>query len=183
MAVELELKASANALAGFRPLWDQWDLHLGINVSPQTVFDPRLETALAGYPAERIMVEITEHDVVEDYEKLGEALAPLRARGMKVAVDDAGSGYASLRHILKLKPDVIKLDVSLTRDIDGDPMRFALAAAIVEFARQVGCVIIAEGIETEAEKAVLIRLGVHQGQGFLLARPGSLDALAARLGA
>lgn len=90
------------------------------------------------------------------------------------AVDDAGSGYASLRHILRLKPDIIKLDIDLTRAIDLDPARRALAAALVTFADKIGAIIVAEGIETASELDTLRELGVTYGQGYHLARPGPL---------
>src|SRR5680860_1166800 len=88
-------------------------------------------------------------------------------------IDDAGAGFASLRHVLGLHPDAVKLDLSLTRDIDRDPVRRALAASLVTFAREIGAAIVAEGIETRAELEALRALGVTHGQGYLLARPGS----------
>ena len=86
-------------------------------------------------------------------------------------VDDAGAGFASLRHVLGLSPDVIKLDLSLTRDIDSDPVRRALAASLVAFAREIGAAIVAEGIETGGELETLRALGVTHGQGYYIARP------------
>src|SRR5579883_505846 len=151
----LELKAIRNSLSGYKEVWRYGSLHLGLNSSPQTIVKGGLLETLDNYPAEQIMLEITEHDHVENYDELHRALAPLRKRGVKIAVDDAGSGYASMRHILNLSPDVIKLDVSLTRGIDADRMRRALASALIEFADQTGCEIVAEGIETEAELQTL----------------------------
>lgn len=89
--------------------------------------------------------------------------------------DDAGAGYSSLQHILQLKPDTIKLDLSLTRAVDVDPARRALATALIFFARETGMRIVAEGIETEAELQMLKELGVNMGQGYLLGRPGPLE--------
>ncbi len=88
-------------------------------------------------------------------------------------VDDAGAGFASLKHIVDLKPDVIKLDLSLVRDIDTDPLRRALAASLLAFADEIGAGIIAEGVETYGELEALRSLGVKHGQGYLLARPGT----------
>jgi EAL domain-containing protein (putative c-di-GMP-specific phosphodiesterase class I) len=124
---------------------------------------------------DRIVLEITEHEAVEDYAALAEALAPLRERGARVAVDDVGAGYASLRHALQLAPDMVKMDISLTRDIDRDPARRALASALISFAEETDMTIVAEGIETVAELDALLELGVRYGQGFFLARPAPLD--------
>jgi EAL domain-containing protein (putative c-di-GMP-specific phosphodiesterase class I) len=104
-------------------------------------------------------------------------LEPLRRKGMKLAVDDAGSGYASFRHILKLKPDVIKLDISLIKKIDSDSCSRALAAALIRFAEETGSHIVAEGVETQAELDVLRELKVDKVQGFLLGRPMPIGQL------
>ena len=129
---------------------------------------------LDGYPAQRLVLELTEHAVVQDYASLQVALHPLRQRGVRVAIDDAGAGYASMRHILQVRPDIIKLDMSLTRGIDQDFQRRAMASALIAFARETGSVIVAEGVETEAELAQLKRLGAANAQGFLLGRPKPL---------
>lgn len=121
-----------------------------------------------------MVLEITEHDIIEDYEALSEKLEPLRQEGLRIAVDDAGAGYASFRHILRLLPDVIKLDMSLTRDLDSDITRRSLAASLVSFARETGARLVAEGVETQAELDALKRLGVDKAQGFHLYQPLSL---------
>nr|WP_247655455.1 EAL domain-containing protein [Stutzerimonas frequens] len=97
---------------------------------------------------------------------------------MRLAVDDAGAGYASFRHILKLKPDVIKLDASLIRNVDSDTGCRALAAALIRFAEETGCKVVAEGVETQEELAMLRRLEVNKAQGYLLGRPAPLGPLA-----
>jgi EAL domain-containing protein (putative c-di-GMP-specific phosphodiesterase class I) len=102
------------------------------------------------------------------------ALAPLRARGTRIAIDDAGAGFASLRHTLHIAPDIVKLDMSLTRGIDADRTKRALAAAMVSFAEEVGFALVAEGIETREELEALRELGVAFGQGFFMAEPGPL---------
>ncbi len=117
------------------------------------------------------MLEITEHEAVEDYDSLIDALQDLRAQGVRVAIDDAGAGFASMRHTLQIAPDIVKLDLSLTHGIDSDHARQALATALVSFAEEMGITIVAEGIETEAQLAKLIDLGVRYGQGFYLAEP------------
>jgi len=173
----LELRAIRSALGGYRSLWKRGPLYLGLNASPQTIAKGAILDAMHGFPSERIILEITEHDHVEDYDELTQALAPLRAQGVKIAIDDAGSGYASMRHILNIQPDFIKLDISLTRDIDTDRMQRAMARALIEFGRETDTRIVAEGIETEAEMKTLKDLGVHAAQGYLLSHPVPIEQL------
>jgi EAL domain-containing protein (putative c-di-GMP-specific phosphodiesterase class I) len=177
LKTKLELKSMRKALDEFQPVWKRGALYLNLNSSPQTIIDGRLIRLLPGGLAERVTIEITEHDHVEDYEQLRRALEPLRLAGVRIAIDDAGSGYASMRHILNIAPDFIKLDTSLTRAIDRDSMRRALAAALIAFGRQTKCDIVAEGVETEAELATLRELGVHAAQGFHLGRPLAVESL------
>ncbi|MBV8960015.1 MAG: EAL domain-containing protein, partial [Actinobacteria bacterium] len=150
---------------------------LAINVSPTTAMTGELAQLLARYPQERLVLELTEHAQVDDYDRLLEALTRLRSRGVCLAVDDAGAGFASLHHILLLSPDIIKLDISLVRDIHEDPVKRALACSLVTFAREIGSTIIAEGIETPDELATLADLGVPWGQGYHLGRPAPLPVL------
>jgi EAL domain-containing protein (putative c-di-GMP-specific phosphodiesterase class I) len=96
----------------------------------------------------------------------------------RIAVDDAGAGFASLRHIAELRPQIVKLDMQLVRNVHRDPAREALVAGMVHFAAESGCELIAEGIESEPERTALARLGVQLGQGFLLGRPDALTAVA-----
>ncbi len=154
---------------------------LSVNVSPGTAVSDAFRHLLESLPSERIILEITEHAQIEDYEVLDEVLRWLRRRGGRVAVDDAGAGFASLRHILALAPDIIKLDISLTRNIDSDGARHALARALITFAEDIQAMMIAEGIETQGELEALRELGVEYGQGFHLARPARLDAVTSRM--
>jgi EAL domain-containing protein (putative c-di-GMP-specific phosphodiesterase class I) len=149
-------------------------VYLSINASPQTAMSAGLADVLSGDVARRVQLEITEETGVDDYEGLEAALLTLRERDVRIAIDDAGAGYASLRHILRLTPDVIKLDMTLVRGIDTDTARAALASSLVSFASRVGATIVAEGVETQAELDTLADLGVDAVQGFLLARPGEL---------
>nr|WP_269204995.1 EAL domain-containing protein [Motilibacter aurantiacus] len=149
---------------------------LSINVTPSVAASPGLARALEGQPLDTLVLELTEHERVDDYRGLLEHLAPLRARGLRLAVDDAGAGFASMRHVLALSPEFIKLDMSLIRDVHLDPTRHALAAALTTFARHTGAFLVAEGIETAEELDCLRALGVTHGQGYFLGRPGSLDA-------
>jgi EAL domain-containing protein (putative c-di-GMP-specific phosphodiesterase class I) len=174
LGADLELAAVEVALSQLDIVPE--DMFVSINVSPQYLADGLLNTVLSGRHARRIVVELTEHAKVDDYEPLLECVSMLRARGVRAAVDDAGAGFASLQHILRLGPDLIKLDLSLTRDIDADPVRRALASSLVTFAFDVGAEIVAEGIETSSEQQALSSLGVGMGQGYHLGRPGPLPA-------
>ena len=173
---DLELAAVGLALRSLSDLPP--DAYLALNVSPASVLSGRLDDAFRSVPANRIVLEITEHQMVETYDGIEAALRTLRRRGVRIAVDDAGAGYASFRHILRLRPDVIKLDMTLTRDVDTDPSRRALASALIGFARETASAIVAEGVETAGELATLRRLGVRAAQGYHLGRPAPLSDLA-----
>lgn len=176
MGVELELAAIATALSGL-PLLPA-PLYLAINASPATVVDARFAQTLAQIPLERLVLEITEHDAIAEVVTINTALAPLRAGGARLAVDDAGAGYSGLQQILALKPDLIKLDRALIKDIHRDPAKRSLATALASFAHATGSKIIAEGVETDAELAMLRMAGVDNVQGYLLGRPMSLGEAA-----
>ncbi|MDP8970307.1 MAG: EAL domain-containing protein [Actinomycetota bacterium] len=169
-------------IAAVRAAWSHLDeipadLYLSVNASPQTVVTSEFQELFQRRGAQRLVVELTEHAPVEDYRALEDALLGLRSRGARLAVDDAGAGYASLRHILRLDPDLIKLDISLTRGIDHDDRRRALACALIPFAEQIGAAITAEGIETRQELEALRVLGVAYGQGYFLAPPAPVPLL------
>lgn len=168
---KLEFAALAAALRRSAKL--PGDLYVSFNVSPQTCLDARLPTLIrrSGLPLGRIVLELTERLAVADYAQLRTALEPLRRDGVRLAVDDAGSGFASMRHILQLSPDIIKLDRILIAGIDTDPGLRALAAAMTGFARQIGAQIVAEGIETLAELRTVTQLGMTSAQGYLLGHP------------
>lgn len=180
LAVELELTAIRAALSVLPSLPD--DIYLAINVSPETVLSGKLARDLNDAALPRIMLEITEHAEVPSYERLMEELRPLRERGMRLAVDDAGAGYSGLQHILQLQPDLIKLDMALTRNVDLDPARRALAAALISFARDTNCVIVAEGVETASELNALRAIGASAAQGYFLGRPMPFESVAGLLG-
>lgn len=174
LGVALELAAIEKALSAL-PHFPE-DIYLAVNASPDTILSGGLAAIIRDLPGYRLVLEITEHATVEDYDALRTALKPMRNRGVSVAIDDAGAGYSSLRHILALEPDLIKLDMSLTRNIGGDPARKALASALISFACDTGSRIIAEGVETAEEFATLRSLGVKKAQGYFLSRPMALDA-------
>jgi EAL domain-containing protein (putative c-di-GMP-specific phosphodiesterase class I) len=167
--VDLELAAVRAGLERLAEL--PLGAYLTLNVSPQTATSPELHDILGTAPAKRVVLELTEHDPVADYGELERGLSALRARGMRVAIDDAGAGFASMRHVLVLRPDVIKMDVSIIRGIDSDQQRREFVRALVSFARATGCTLVAEGIETQEELAAVRALGVAAGQGFWLGRP------------
>lgn len=174
LGLALEVALIEEALKGLRFLPES--VYMSLNVSPATVLSGALEQALAGQRLERLMLEVTEHESITDYGTIADALESLRKQGLRLAVDDAGAGYASFRHILRLKPDVIKLDGSLIRNIDADTNCRALASALVRFAEQTDSKVIAECIETEEELAVLRALKVNKAQGYLLGRPLAITA-------
>lgn len=169
LRVPLELAAASMALQELPRLHE--DISMSINLSPATVVTGRPAEVLTGVALDRVVIEVTEHAPVTDYRALVAALAPWREAGARLAVDDAGGGYASFAHILSLEPDIIKLDNSLTHDIHRHPGRRALARALVGFAQELDVGVVAEGIEHEAELAVVTELGTHFGQGFHLGRP------------
>lgn len=170
---ELEKLALQTALQTAAPL--PKTCYLSLNVSPEQVLAGELAGALAGWPADRILLEITEHARIADYQALREALAPLREKGVDIAVDDAGAGYASFQHVLELQAEIIKLDISLIRDIHRDRARQALAAALIRFGEVIGARVIAEGVESEEELATLRGLGVAKVQGYFISKPMPLE--------
>jgi EAL domain-containing protein (putative c-di-GMP-specific phosphodiesterase class I) len=172
LGAELELAAVRMALRAFAVIPD--DLFISVNVSPEAILNSAFIKQFCDCSKSRLILEITEHTKVDDYGALLAALAPLRAEGARLSVDDAGAGFASLKHILNLNPDIVKLDITLTKAIDIDPARRALAAALVYFANDTQSQIIAEGVETESELSILKFLGITMGQGYLLGRPADL---------
>jgi PAS domain S-box-containing protein len=149
------------------------DVRLSINASPELLTDPVFQQRLRapGLPAERIVVEITEHVRITSYADVAEALAPLRELGIRLAVDDTGAGFASLTHVLQLRPDIIKIDRSLVANVTSDPARRGIITALVLLALDLGASVVAEGIETPSELETIGTMGADRVQGYLLARP------------
>ncbi len=146
---------------------------LSVNVSSSLVTSGVLGEVLAA--ADRpIILELTEHEPIDDYAALSAAVRALP--DVRLAVDDAGAGYSSMRHVLDLRPELVKLDITWVRGLDVDPARQALVSGMTGFAGELGCALVAEGIETEGELAALRRLGIGLGQGYLLGRPAPADA-------
>lgn len=171
--VELELLAARRALELLPQI--PTPLRLLLNTGPETAVDPRFLALFDGLDTDRITVELTEHTAVQDYPKLLAVIAELRRRGLALSVDDTGSGYSGLSHIRQLLPDVIKIDRDLTTGIDTDPVRQALATALVAFAERIGAIVIAEGIEHAAEADAARDLGIGFGQGYFLGRPAPIE--------
>jgi PAS domain S-box-containing protein len=154
-------------------------VYLSINLSPSTISGGRLQPLLERSPGPRrqLVIEITEHVSVTDYDALSLAVTALRDLGVRIAVDDAGAGYASFRHILQLRPDYIKLDRALIDGLGHDAAKRALAGAFVAFGQEVGATIVAEGVETGDELRAARSLGMHAAQGYYTGRPAPLDRL------
>jgi EAL domain-containing protein (putative c-di-GMP-specific phosphodiesterase class I) len=177
LGVELELAVARKALEALAQF--PKDVMLTVNFSPATIIASGFELLVNTLPLERVVLEVTEHAAVNSYTDLVARLHPFRSRGLRLAVDDAGAGHSSFRHVLDLRPDTIKLDMTLTRNIDRDHGRQALAGALAMFGRAMGSQIVAEGVETDSELDALRRVGVTKVQGYLTGRPMPLeDALA-----
>ena len=151
--------------------------YVAMNVSPATLLGHQVPAFLRGLPLERIVLELSEHDAVEDYEALTAVLAPLRAAGMRLAIDDVGAGFSSLRHIVVTQPDIIKLDRSIVAGVSLDPVLSTLVRSLVDFGHGCGAAVVAEGLETAEDVSAVLALGVDSGQGWFLGRPGPPEAL------
>ena len=151
---------------------------LFLNIHPRAVVDPTFAPGRTldliqahGLTPDNVVFEITERHSIKDFTSFHKTLDHYRSQGFRIAVDDAGTGYSGLSTIATLKPDYIKVDMSLVRDIDRDPVRRALMETMVTLANRIGSEIIAEGIETRNEAGALMEIGVHHGQGYFLSRP------------
>lgn len=170
VGVELEIIAVERALDLHARFFDR--RYVSVNVSAATLRSPQLRSFLEQRAVSgNVVLELTEHEGISDYAALIEAMAPLRELGIALAVDDAGAGFASMRHIVDLRPDIIKLDRTLVSDIDTDGVRRAFTTALRTFAEATGAALCAEGIETPEELGALLELEIPLGQGHLLGRP------------
>ncbi len=146
---------------------------LTINVSPDSLIDAAFEGLTGGDADLRgVVFEITEHAPVHDYTLLMRATDLLREQGAGIAVDDAGAGYSSMRHVLALRPQFVKVDREFVAGCDRDPARLALVEAITAYAERIGAAVIAEGVETLAELQALMTLGVPFAQGYFFGEAG-----------
>lgn len=172
LGFELEMAAIRSALKCQDHLPE--DAYLSVNCSPEVLAEAGFESLADHVDARRVVLELTEHTAISDYASVQQRLGVLRSQGFRVAVDDAGSGFASLHHILQIHPDIIKLDSALIRDIDRDPAKRALATAMITFADELGAELVAEGVETMSEFETVRGLGISKIQGYLLGRPQTL---------
>jgi EAL domain-containing protein (putative c-di-GMP-specific phosphodiesterase class I) len=150
------------------------DAHLFVNLHASDLIDDELYDASAPLApfAERIVFEITERASLEKIKDIQERMAALRARGYRIAVDDLGAGYAGLSSLANLQPEVVKLDMSLVRNVDQQPIKQRLVASLQTLGGPLGIRVVAEGVETVAERDTLINIGCDLFQGYLFARPG-----------
>ena len=146
--------------------------YVAMNVSPATLLTDECTALLKGLPLDRVLLELSEHDQVDDYAALSAVLAPLRAAGMRLAIDDVGAGFSSLRHIVLTKPDVIKIDRTIVDGVSHDAVLETLVGSLVYFGHGCNAKVVAEGIETAEDAAKLLELGVDYGQGWHFGRPG-----------
>ncbi len=165
------LEAAVAASRGLPP--GAW---LDLNVTPRLLVDVGRLGAILRQAERPVVLEITEHEIIQDYEVVSEAIRSL-GRDIRVAVDDAGAGVANFGHIIDMRPDFVKLDISLVRRVNSNLGRQAMVVGMRHFARTAGCRLVAEGIETLAEARTLRGLGVEFGQGYLFGKPATIDML------
>jgi PAS domain S-box-containing protein len=175
LGVALEMHAARTAIAAMPELPD--DTYLSVNLSPAALMSVDLDELMPMDPT-RLVLELTEHARVGDYEALRAAVQRLRADGVRIAVDDAGAGFASFRHILELEPDIVKIDLSISQGIADDPARQALVGGVADLALKSGATLVAEGVEDPRDLDRLSVLGVSHFQGYLFGRPSPLPVSA-----
>ena len=179
LGLELEGLAVRHALRVL-PLLEP-DQYLAVNLTPSVAFEfANRVQAHPDIPYHRLVLEITEHAAVNGYSELRDRLTPARERGLRLAIDDAGAGYASLHHIVELAPDIIKIDRSLVHGMADNSARRSVVTAFVALARDIGATLIAEGVEQPVDLDAARSLGVAAAQGYLLARPSTNRADLAR---
>ncbi|MFL6097008.1 MAG: EAL domain-containing protein [Blastococcus sp.] len=156
---------------------DEVDGYIAMNVPPATLLTAECGELLGRLPLSRVLLELSEHDQVVDYAALNATLAQIWAEGLRLAIDDVGAGFSSLRHIVVTTPDVIKIDRSIVSGLGTDPVLSKLVRSLVELGHGWCVRVVAEGVETAEEAAVLRNLGVDYGQGWHFGRPGPPEAL------
>jgi EAL domain-containing protein (putative c-di-GMP-specific phosphodiesterase class I) len=167
LRAELELATAASVLDLIGTARVPAGISLSVNLSPETVVGGGIDELLRGRELRRVVVELTEHAPVTDYGRLADVLGPYRQRGLRLAVDDAGAGYASLTHLLDVAPDLVKVDMALTRGAEADVARRALLTALARFATVTGASVVAEGVETEPQLHAIAGCGIKLAQGHL----------------
>ena len=169
LLLEIEMTAIRAALAHLERL--PKDAFISVNVSPETAGSEELRAVLASVDPARVVLEITENAAAGDYEEVSEAVGALRAIGVRIALDDTGSGTVSFNSLFDVHADIIKIDIDVTHGIASDPMKEAMASALKALADRLGAMSLAEGIETEEELNLLRGVGVQAGQGYFFGRP------------
>jgi EAL domain-containing protein (putative c-di-GMP-specific phosphodiesterase class I)/GGDEF domain-containing protein len=169
LGLEIEAECMQRALAWREQAPEA--TYLSVNASADLILSPAIDEALGDGPLDWLVIEITEHEKVRDYAQLAAKLALYRGRGASVAIDDAGAGHSSLRHVMQLRPDYVKLDRWLIQSLHEDPAKRALVSSMVALTRELGATLVAEGVETLEELKALRDLEVQTAQGFLFARP------------
>ena len=169
LLLEIEMTAIRAALAHLERL--PKDAFISVNVSPETAGSEELRDVLASVDPSRVVLEITENAAAGDYEEVSEAVGALRAIGVRIALDDTGSGTVSFNSLFDVHADIIKIDIDVTHGIASDPMKEAMASALKALADRLGAMSLAEGIETEEELNLLRGVGVQAGQGYFFGRP------------
>lgn len=178
LAVDVEIHAVQLALEALDRIPES--VRLSVNVSPDTLQDEGFLDAVAHVPRGRLVVEVTEHGVIEDYAETKRAAATLEALGVRLSIDDVGMGFSGLNRILESAPQELKLDAAVIGSVDACAVKQALVEAFCGFGVRAGFDIVAEGIENEHELECLRQLGVKTGQGYHLGTPGPLDAVLSR---
>ena len=173
LLLEIEMTAIREALAKLERLPS--DAFISVNVSPATAGSEEFRDVLGSVDPKRVVLEITENAAAGDYEEVSEAVGALRAIGVRIALDDTGSGTVSFNSLFDVHADIIKIDIDVTHGIASDPMKEAMAAALKALADRLGAMSLAEGIETEEELNLLRGVGVQAGQGYLFGRPEPVD--------
>jgi EAL domain-containing protein (putative c-di-GMP-specific phosphodiesterase class I) len=177
MRSELEAAAIATAVRSSWPL--PAHAFVALNGSPRTVVEGELRKLVGPLRLDRVVLDIAEDAAVDEYPEFGPAIEALRRDGLRIALDDTGAGFVSLRHVVGVRPDYIKIGLEVTRGIDKDVANQAFASALCAVAARIGAVTIAEGIETDSELVMLASLGVYAGQGYLFGMPASAETFAA----
>jgi EAL domain-containing protein (putative c-di-GMP-specific phosphodiesterase class I)/CheY-like chemotaxis protein len=172
VGIELELAAASRALSHVKQL--PKPARLAVNLSPEAICSEQVFETFERIPLERVIVEVTEQTRILDEDRFHSTIAGWRSEGLLLAVDDVGAGFSGLNRVVDLRPDFIKLDLALTQGIAVDQVRRALVGTLATFAEGIDTAVIAEGIESDAQIAGLLELGVELGQGYRLGRPGPL---------
>ena len=169
---ELALRGALQVLPELPP-----GLRLTVNLSAQALLQPAVSELLLETADPRVVMELTEHEQVDDYPALLRALIRLREAGIGLGIDDFGAGHSTLSHVLHLEPDVVKLDLALVQGVARCSRRQALVDAMLSFCRRTSTLLVAEGVEEGDDLSQLVEIGVGHAQGWFLARPAEPEVV------